>query len=143
MGLVTAQRQSIIMQHVGDCNIWRLTAEETAQYITSLGIQIDARTVKRYKAKIRASAGEWISNLAKSKRNDCIRQYKERTEELEHCQRELWQIVNNKNVHARTKVEAIGKIMDCSSRLSDLYDRVPVVSAIRDYNAAEEVVTNK
>lgn len=132
MGLVTAQRQSIIMQHVGDCTIWRLTAEETAQYITLLGIQIDARTVKRYKAKIRAS-----------KRNDYIFQYKERTEELEHCQRELWQIVNNKNVHVRTKVEAIGKIMDCSSRLSDLYDRVPVVSAIRDYNTAEEVVTNK
>lgn len=143
MGLVTAQRQSIIMQHVGDCTIWRLTAEETAQYITLLGIQIDARTVKRYKAKIRASAGEWISNLAISKRNDYIFQYKERTEELEHCQRELWQIVNNKNVHVRTKVEAIGKIMDCSSRLSDLYDRVPVVSAIRDYNTAEEVVTNK
>ena len=47
-------------------------------------------------------------------------------------------IVNDKNVNARTRVEAIGKIMDCSARLSDLYDRVPVVAAKRDNKEDDE-----
>jgi succinate dehydrogenase/fumarate reductase flavoprotein subunit len=138
MPRITPERRAIITQYVTDCNVWRLTAEETAEYLASKGFPLDARTVKKYRAKIRASAGEWIAKLAMNKRNDYIAEYRKRADELEYCMYELCQIIKNKNTHPRTKVEAIGKIMDCSSRLSDLYDRAPVVAAIRDTNTIRQ-----
>jgi hypothetical protein len=128
---VTRQKAEQITQYVNDCSIWRLTAQETAEYLTTKGFPIDIRTVKRYRARIRASASKWIDTLAKSKRADYIATFKERIDEINAYQRELWLICNNRNTHPRTRVEAIAKLMDCTSRLTDLYERVPVLTAIR------------
>ena len=88
---------------------------------------MDARTVKKYRAKIRKSAGEWIARLAMSKRNDYIYEYMERADEIKACQRELWSINNKKNQSPpdKIRIEAITKIMDCNRILTDLYERVP------------------
>jgi hypothetical protein len=128
-----------------NAGIWRLTLEETSEYLRESGLPSTTKTVQRYKRKIRESASEWITTLAKGKRGEYMAEYKKRAEELEECQRQLWLIVNNNGVHARTRVEAIGRIMDCNSRLLDLYDRVPVVAAIRDYeeNTNEVMVIEK
>jgi hypothetical protein len=130
---LTAERVEIITQHINDCNIWRLTAEETAQYLALRGFPLDARTVKKYRSKIRKSAGEWIARLAVSKRNDYIHEYKERTDTIRLCERELWAI-NNKKIQTpadKIRIEALAKIMECTKILTDLYERVPVLAAIR------------
>jgi hypothetical protein len=128
---VTRQQAEQITQYVNDCSIWRLTAQETAEYLTTKGFPIDIRTVKRYRARIRASASKWVDTLAKSKRADYIATFKERTDEIHAYQRELWLICNNRNTHPRTRVEAIAKLMSCTQFLTDLYERVPVLTAIR------------
>ena len=48
-------------------------------------------------------------------------------------QRELWNICNDKETFQRLKVEAISKLLDCTARLVELYDAIPIVTAIRDY----------
>lgn len=133
MPKLTPERRAIITQYITDCNIWRLSAEETAEYLASKGFSMDARTVKKYRAKIRKSAGEWIARLAMSKRNDYIYEYMERADEIKACQRELWSINNKKNQSPpdKIRIEAITKIMDCNRILTDLYERVPVLTAIR------------
>ena len=138
IGKITAITSERIREHVMNAGIWRLTLEETSEYLRQSGLPSTTKTVQRYKRKIRESASEWIATLARGKRGEYIATYKKRADELEYCLRELCMIVNDKNVNARTRVEAIGKIMDCSARLSDLYDRVPVVAAIRDNKEDDE-----
>jgi RNA binding exosome subunit len=91
MGNVIPENAERIRQYVLDCNIRRLTAEETAEY--HVGLPINVRTVKRYRTKIRDSAQHWIARLAKSKRADYIAEYRERIDEVRKCQRELWNII--------------------------------------------------
>ena len=137
MTSVTRQKSEAITQHVLDCNIWRLSADETAKYLGTHGYEVDVRTVKRYRARIKASAGHWIAALAKSKRNDYIFEYKQRIDEIRTCQRELWTISHKKDITAQDKIriEALSKLMECTLKLTDLYDRLPVVNAIRDYDS--------
>ena len=111
----------------------RLTSQDTAEYLKQKGIPINVRTVKRYRARTRESAQYWIAKLAKSKRTDYIAEYKERIDEVRAYQRELWNICNDKGTFQRVKVEAISKLLDCTSRLVELYDAIPIVTAIRDY----------
>jgi hypothetical protein len=136
---ITAITSERIREHVMNASIWRLTLEETSEYLRLSGLPSNPKTVQRYKRKIRESANQWIATLAKGKRGEYIAEYKKRADTLEACERELWLIVNNKGTHARTRVEAIARIMDCSARLSDLYDRLPVVAAIRDYEQTTAV----
>jgi hypothetical protein len=145
MPRITPERNAIITQYVTDCNVWRLTAEETADYLAYKGFPMDARTVKKYRAKIRKSAGEWIARLAKNKRNDYIYEYQKRVEEIEACKRELWKISrsNNPSRGDKLRIEAISKIMECSRVLTDLYDRLPIVNAIRDYDDTPMVIQGK
>jgi hypothetical protein len=143
---ITPERNAIITQYVSDCSIWRLTAEETAEYLALQGFPMDSRTVKKYRAKIRKSAGSWIARLAMSKRNDYIHEYQRRAEEIEHCQRELWAINNNKKNQTpadKIRIEALTKLMECTRILTDLYDRVPVVNAIRDYDNTTATTTHR
>ena len=106
MGKVTLEHAEQIKQHVLDCNIMRLSANETADFLTQKGFPVDIRTVKRYRAKIRADASKWIDTLAKSRRADYIATFRERIEEVYAYQRELWIIINSsKNTHPRTRVE--------------------------------------
>lgn len=132
---VTRQQAEQITNYVNDCSIWRLTANETVEYLAQKGFPVDIRTVKRYRARIRAGASKWIDTLAKSRRADYITTFRDRIEETYAYQRELWLIVNSKATHPRARVEAIAKLMACTQILTDLYERVPVLTAIRQSDA--------
>jgi hypothetical protein len=107
VGNVTPAKAERIRQYVLDCNIRRLSAEETAEYLSHNGIPVNVRTVKRYRAKIRESAQNWIARLAKSKRSEYISEYKLRIDEVHACQRELWNICNNKDTFQRVARNSI------------------------------------
>ncbi len=136
VGKVTPEKAEQITQYVLDSNVWRLTAQETADYLTMRGFPIDVRTVKRYRARIRASASKWIDTLAKSKRADYIATFRERIDEIHAYQRELWIVVNTDSTHPRTRVESVAKLMTCTQILTDLYERVPILTAIRQSDAS-------
>jgi len=133
VGNVTPENAERIRQYVLDCNIRRLTAEETAGYLHQNGFPVNVRTVKRYRAKIRESAQNWIAKLAKSKRADYVSEYHERIFEIYALQKRLWEIVNNDRTPSGNQLEGIGKLLDCSKQLVGLFDAMPLVAAIRDY----------
>lgn len=133
MGNVTSENAERIRQYVLDCNIRRLTAEETAEYLRRNGLPVNIRTVKRYRAKIRESAQHWIAKLAKSKRSDYVSEYRERIFEIYALQKRLWEIVNNDRTPTGNQLEGIGKLLDCSKQLVELFDAMPLIAAIRDY----------
>jgi hypothetical protein len=133
VGNVTPENAERIRQHVLDCSIRRFTTQETAEYLKQKGLPVDVRTVKRYRARIRESAQNWIAKLAKSKRADYIAEYKERIDEVQLYKRELLKLLDDETVDAHTKVEAIGKLLDCTGQQIQLYDCMPLVNAIRDY----------
>lgn len=54
-------------------------------------------------------------------------------DEVRAYQRELWNICNDKGTFQRVKAEAVSKLLDCTARLVELYDAIPIVTAIRDY----------
>ena len=83
MTKITAITSERIREHVMNASIWRLTIEETSQYLRLSGLPSNPKTVARYKRKIRESASEWISTLAKGKRGEYIAAYKTRADELE------------------------------------------------------------
>jgi hypothetical protein len=131
VGNVTPDNTERIRQAVLDCNIRRLTAEETAEYLRQNGFPVNVRTVKRYRAKIRESAQNWIARLAKSKRADYISEYKLRIDEVQACQRGLWNIYYDRDTFPRVKIEALSKLLDCTKQL--VVDAMPLIAAIRDY----------
>lgn len=134
MTSVTAENAERIKQIVLDCSIRRLSAQETAELLKQKGYPVDVRTVKRYRARIKESAQEWISKLARSKKADYIAEYKSRIDEIYKCQSKLWSIVDSEKTRAHTKVEAIGRLLNCTGTLVELYDSVPLLNAIRDYD---------
>ena len=79
-----------------NAGIWRLTLQETSEYLRLSGLPSNPKTVQRYKRKIRESASEWIATLAKGKRGEYIAEYRKRADELEYCMKELCMIVNNR-----------------------------------------------
>jgi hypothetical protein len=97
------------------------------------GHPVDVRTVKRYRARIRESAQNWVAKLAKSKRAEYIAEYKERIDEVHLYKKELLKLVDDQKVDAHTKIEAIGKLLTCTGQLIQLYDCMPLLNAIRDY----------
>ena len=134
MGKVTPEKTEMIRQYVLDCNIRRLTAEETADYLHHNGFPtMNVRTIKRYRAKIRESAQNWNARLAKSKRADYIAEYRERIDEVRKRQKELWNIVYDTKTFQRVKIEAIARVLQCTKQLVALYDCLPLINAIRDY----------
>jgi hypothetical protein len=95
---------------------------------------MNIRVISRYKAQLRQNAQRWIARLAKSNRGDYIAQYHERVLEIYQLQKKLWEIINNDKIAAHNHVEAAGKLLDCSKQLVALYDCLPMVNAIRDYD---------
>jgi formiminotetrahydrofolate cyclodeaminase len=93
-----------------------MTAQETAEYLKQKGLSVDVRTVKRYRARIRESAQNWVARLAKSKRAEYIAEYKERIDEVHLYKRELLKLVDDDRVDAHTKIEAIGKLRNCTGQ---------------------------
>jgi hypothetical protein len=110
---------------------------ETVQRLHAQGIEITIPTIKNYAATVREQSQKWISKLAKSRRAEYIAQYRERIQEVEAVQRKLWSLMRP-DTSPRTQVEACGKLLDCTSQLIELYDSLPVISAIRDYDALQE-----
>lgn len=125
-----------------DCQIRRLTNTETVTLLQQSGINISIKTVKNYKSQIRAQAGQWIAKLAKSKRNDYIAEYRERVQEIMKVQRFLWSVIEGtdggqQQGGPRTKVEAANSLMKATDALVELYDSLPLINAIRDYDARQ------
>lgn len=140
MGKVSPQKARQIKQIVLDCSIRRFTSHETAQYLSQQGFPVEVRTVDRYKARIRASTSEWINNLAISKKNEYLAEHRDRINELMACQQELWILIRDKTgrVSPRTKAESIRILADTTMKLTELYQFLPLINAIRgdgsDYN---------
>jgi hypothetical protein len=131
---VTVETAERIRQYVLDCSIRRLTAEETVEYLRQKGLPtVDVRTVRRYRARIRASAQDWIARLAKSKRAEYLAEYHERILEIYGLQKRLWEIINNEKTGPHNQIEAVGKLLDCSQQLVALFDCMPLVNSIREY----------
>lgn len=135
MGQFTPIQTEQIKQCVLDCSIKRFTIYETQQYIKqTLGISLSCKTVKNYKARLRLQAQSWIGKLARSKRADYISCYRDRILEIEALQRNLWTVkADDKRTGPRTQVDASRALLDCTRALVELYDCVPLISAIRDY----------
>jgi hypothetical protein len=51
---------------------------------------------------------------------------------------ELWNIFNDENTKPPVKVMALAKIMDSTMKLTELYDALPIIAAIRNYDNEEE-----
>ena len=135
MGNVSPETAQRIKQIVLDCSIRRLTSLETAEYLKQqCSIDVDVRTVNRYKARIRDSAQDWVANLAKNRRGEYIAQYRERIFEILAYQQKLWTIASSDRNHDRTKVEAIHELLQCTQQLAAFYDSLPLVNAIREYD---------
>ena len=99
---------------------------------------MNIKVISRYKAQLRQSAERWIAKLAKSNRGDYIAEYRERIQEVYGLQKRLWEIVNNERTSPHNQIEALGKLLDCTKQLVELYDCLPLVNAIRDYDQGKE-----
>lgn len=133
MAAVTYETAERIKQVVLDCSIQRFTVDETVEALRQKGYPVDARTVKRYRVKIRDSAQQWISQLAKSRRGDYIAQYRERIFEIETLQRELWNLMKSPETPPGARVKAADVLLQCTSHMVQLYDAMPLVKSLGDY----------
>ena len=135
----TTKQRLDYKQMILDCQIRRFTDRETLEYFHINGINdISLPTIKRYKTQIRHGAQRWIASLARSRRAEYIAEYRERIDEILKCQKELWNIYNDKNTKPPVKVMALSKIMDSTMKLTELYDALPIVAAIRNCDNEEE-----
>lgn len=133
MTSVSKETEERVKHVVLNARIMRLTTEETAKYLAEKGLPSSMRTVYRYHGRIKKDADAWIKNLAASRQNDYIATYKERIDELEKYQRELWNIYYDKNSRQHVKVESIKALIDCSQRIMEIYDRLPTMSMIKPF----------
>jgi hypothetical protein len=136
---VTKQVAEEIYNYVSECNVMRLTAKQTTEYLATRGHNISERTVKVYKAKIRADATKWIAALARSKNSDYISEYHERIKEIKTYQKELWTIYYSQNARPHVKADCMDKLTDCTMKLCELYDKLPIVSAMKDYRDNNQI----
>jgi len=135
----TTKQRLDYKQIILDCQIRRFTDREILEYFQINGINdISLLTIKRYKSQIRQGAQKWIANLARSKRAEYIAEYRERIDEILTYQKEFWKIYNNDNTKPPVKVMALRGLMDSTMRLTELYDALPIIAAIRHYDNEEE-----
>lgn len=120
-----------------DSQIRRLTNIETHTRLRELGIDISIPTIKNYRVQIKVQAAAWIAKLAKSRRGAYIAQYRERIFEIEAIQKKLWDIIADQTTGRRTQVEASRALLSCTNALVQLYDCMPLVNALREYDAQE------
>jgi len=132
------QIKSIII----DSQVRRLTDIETLTRLRELGIDISIATVKNYKAQIKSQTQTWIGKLAKSRRGEYVSQYRERIIEVESVQRKLWEIISSSSTGSRSQIEACAKLLDCTEILTQLYDVLPVINAIRVYGCGYDHSSN-
>jgi hypothetical protein len=53
-------------------------------------------------------------------------------------QKEFWKIYNDDNTKPPVKVMSLSKIMDSTMKLTELYDALPIIGAIRNCDDEEE-----
>jgi hypothetical protein len=70
------------------------------KYLKQKGLPVDVRTVKRYRARIREGAQNWVAKPSKSKRAEYIAEYKERIDEVQLYKEELLKLVDDQTVDA-------------------------------------------
>jgi hypothetical protein len=135
----TTKQRLDYKQIILDCQIRRLTDRETLEYFRINGINdISLPTLKRYKTQIRQGAQKWIASLVRSKRAEYIAEFKERIDEMLTYQKEFWKIYNDDNTKPPVRVMALRGLMDSTMRLTELYDVLPIIAAIRHYDNEEE-----
>lgn len=57
----------------------------------------------------------------------------ERVLEVHELQKKLFEIINDNKINPRNRIEATGKVLDCSKFLVDLFDAIHLLNAIKGY----------
>ena len=94
-----------------------------------MGFEISEAETKRYRQALRKEAHQWITVLAKSK-YEYIAEYRQRIQEVENNQKELWKIYYDFRSSSELKRQCQMDLAKLSSMLMDMYDAMPVVSEI-------------
>jgi len=106
------------------------TTGDIRQYIKeNMGFEISEAETKRYRQALRKEAHQWITVLAKSK-YEYIAEYRQRIQEVENNQKELWKIYYDFRSSSELKRQCQMDLAKLSSMLMDMYDAMPVVSEI-------------
>ena len=74
-----------------------------------------------------------MTKLAKSRRGDYIAQYRERIEEIETLQRELWRLMKSPETPIGAKIKAADVLLECTRSMVSLYYAMPLVKSLGDW----------
>jgi hypothetical protein len=116
------------------------TTGDIRHYIREkIGFEISEAETKRYRQGLRKEAHQWINVLAKSK-YEYIAEYRQRIQEVENNQKELWRLYYDPRSSYELKRQCQMDLAKLSSMLMDMYDAMPIVNeivrrkSIIDYN---------
>jgi hypothetical protein len=108
----------------------RKTTGDIRQYIKeNIGFEISEAETKRYRQGLRKEAHQWINVLAKSK-YEYIAEYRQRIQEVENNQKELWRLYYDPRSSYELKRQCQMDLAKLSSMLMDMYDAMPIVNEI-------------
>ena len=95
----------------------------------NIGFEISEAETKRYRQGLRKEAHQWINVLAKSK-YEYIAEYRQRIQEVENNQKELWRLYYDPRSSYELKRQCQMDLAKLSSMLMDMYDAMPIVNEI-------------
>jgi hypothetical protein len=106
------------------------TTGDIRHYIKeNIGFEISEAETKRYRQALRKEAHQWITVLAKSK-YEYIAEYRQRIQEVENNQKELWKLYNDPRSSYELKRQCQMDLARLSSMLMNMYDAMPIVNEI-------------
>lgn len=106
------------------------TTGDIRRYIKeNIGFEISEAETKRYRQGLRKEAHQWINVLAKSK-YEYIAEYRQRIQEVENNQKELWRLYYDPRSSYELKRQCQMDLAKLSSMLMDMYDAMPIVNEI-------------
>jgi hypothetical protein len=141
--MFTFEERRTIKQFIQDAIVRRYSEHETAIYIKrNLNLDISTREIYRIKRQLRRDSHKWISELAET-RDVYINQYHQRIQELEANQRELWMQYHSEHATISEKIKAQEVLAKITWMITQLYDVLPVISAVRPINNIDATAVSK
>ena len=113
---MTIQNREKLYDLIKDCEIRRLTTEESLEYIKQNGEEVSERTYRRFKSDWRKKTKERILSVLKENDSETL----QRLDTMKKIEKELWIMYHSTN-DLSLKKKILDSIRDLQSKLVDTH----------------------
>jgi hypothetical protein len=138
MNRLTTYQRAYLKQLVIECEVQRLTRDETLAFVNSkMKMDLSMEYIDYVRASIKHNVESRLSHLRKH-RIVFISEFFNRIDEITTYQRHLWKTMNNHSEDGNLQKSCISELHQLTITLHNLYEMLPAYSGSEVYAPAAE-----